>query len=262
MSAVVEVPDRVPEDVRHRQRNVEGATRKNEGPDVVVRLPRTSSGRSGWRGTREMAVLQQIESARDITDRNDCDDATACATSGRPHEVFPHRWSVLGWIDGVDAVDQPATDLASTRFARRDERAHLGQARDRDRRDLRRSMSGRERPAGSRGGPLRPLCSSGWIRLAGHTRSGTLPSLLDVAGVRRLAAEALEIVQDEPVVAGRFVHGDLIPGEPARRRRAGSPPSSTGAVWAGETCRTGLRARLGSADRGRAARISGGGGGR
>ena len=65
-----------------------------------------------------------------------------------------------------------------------------------------------QRSPGSRGGPLLALLErlEGWLGSAEWNAAG----LLDVAAVRRLAAEALEVV-DEPVIEG-FVHGDLIPG--------------------------------------------------
>jgi aminoglycoside phosphotransferase (APT) family kinase protein len=122
---------------------------------------------------------------------------------GEPHDVFPHHWSVLEWIDGSDAwtlrndldgrrLDALATDLANAVNM-------IGTV------DI--GTVGKRLP-GSRGGPLLPLLErlEGWLRSASHNAA----ELIDVAAVRRLAAEALEVV-DEPVVEG-FVHGDLIPG--------------------------------------------------
>jgi aminoglycoside phosphotransferase (APT) family kinase protein len=66
----------------------------------------------------------------------------------------------------------------------------------------------RPRPSGSRGGPLRPLLDrlDGWLK----DPRWYAEALVDVAVVKRLAAEAYEIL-DEPVAQG-FLHGDLIPG--------------------------------------------------
>jgi hypothetical protein len=64
------------------------------------------------------------------------------------------------------------------------------------------------RAPGSRGGPLGPLIERlhGWL----DDPDWNARTLMDVAAVRRLAAEANELV-DEPVQP-QFVHGDLIPG--------------------------------------------------
>jgi aminoglycoside phosphotransferase (APT) family kinase protein len=110
---------------------------------------------------------------------------------------------VFEWIDGTDAwsaridldrrtLDALAADLADAVVA-------VGRA----------DINGApQRLPGSRGGPLGPLLERLDAWLTAPEWNAT--HLLDVNAVRRLAAEALEII-DEPVVAG-FVHGDLIPG--------------------------------------------------
>lgn len=166
-------------------------------PDVVVRLPRRAHAAAGVEN--EMAVLQHIATAP----IGSIVTTPTVRHIGRPHEVFAHRWSVLEWIDGADAwamrhrldgrpLDALATDLAHAVTA-------IGEVVT----DV--VMS---RTPGSRGGPLLPLLErlDGWL----DSPQWNAERLLDVAAVRRLAAEALEVV-DEPVTEG-FVHGDLIPG--------------------------------------------------
>ncbi|MFZ2443163.1 MAG: phosphotransferase, partial [Ilumatobacteraceae bacterium] len=171
--------------------------RLDHGPDVVLRLPRRPRAAAGV--AQEVAVLQQLKAA----------SISSIVTTptvrhvGRPHEVFPHHWSVLEWIGGADAwtlrnsldgrpLDALANDLARavTAIAEVD------------------ADGVRQRPPGSRGGPLRPLLDrlGGWL----DGPEWNAASLIDVDAVKRLAAEAHEVV-DEPVTEG-FVHGDLIPG--------------------------------------------------
>ena len=169
----------------------------DEESDVVVRLPRRPDAAAGV--LREIAVLQELY------DRGLGTDVTTPRVRhvGEPHERFPHHWSVLDWIDGIDAwtarddltrrpLDTLAADLAEAVAA-------IGRI------DI---EVGRERRPGDRGGPLGPLLERlhGWLTSPEWNASG----LIDVAAVRHLAAEAHEVV-DEPVVRG-FVHGDLIPG--------------------------------------------------
>ena len=171
--------------------------RLQDQPDVVVRLPRRPDAAAS--AEHEMRVLRQIEQSqvrsRVIT--------PSVRHTGRPHEVFPHRWSVLEWIDGSDAWTE-RVDLASRSL-------------DALARDLARSVRAigettvadiRKRQPGSRGGPLRPLLErlEGWL----DNPKWNADRLIDVTAVKRLAAEALEVA-DEPVVEG-LVHGDLIPG--------------------------------------------------
>lgn len=165
-------------------------------PDVVVRLPRRPGAAAGVE--REVRVLQQVE-------RSSIRSIVATPTvrhAGRPHDAFPHPWTVLEWIDGTDAwtiradIDRDATalvdDLATAISAIRE----LG------------DVDAPPRPPGSRGGPLVALLErlDRWL----DDPANDAMRLIDVDGVRRVAAEATEIV-DEPVRDG-FVHGDLIPG--------------------------------------------------
>ena len=171
--------------------------RIDDGPDVVIRLPRRPGAAAGV--LREAAVLQQIEQTSLRSDVK----TPQLRHLGESHEVFPHRWMVLEWIDGSDAwtlrhdldgrpLDALAADLADA--------VNMIGTVDID--------NAPRRSPGSRGGPLLPLLErlEGWLQSAEWNAA----ELLDVAAVRRLAAEALEVV-DEPVIEG-FVHGDLIPG--------------------------------------------------
>lgn len=187
------------------------------GCDVVARLPRRPGAAAGV--LRETAVL------RELYDRG---LGTVVRTPrvrhvGEPHERFPHHWSVLDWIDGTDAwtarddldrrpLHALAVDLAEAVAA-------IGRI------DI---EGGRERRPGDRGGPLGPLLErlDGWLTSPEWNAS----NLIDVAAVRRLAAEAHEVV-DEPVVRG-FVHGDLIPKNPlVDRGRLTSIIDWGGAGW-------------------------------
>ena len=169
----------------------------DDGPDVVARLPRRPGAAAGV--LRETSILRQIRE----TELGRVVQTPRVRHVGEPHERFPHHWSVLDWIDGIDAWtartdldrrqrDGLAVDLADAVVA-------IGRA-DMD--------GGRERRSGDRGGPLGPLLErlDGWLTAPEWNAA----HLIDVDAVRRLAAEALEVV-DEPIAEG-FVHGDLIPG--------------------------------------------------
>lgn len=171
--------------------------RVDAGPDVVVRLPRRAGAAAGV--LNEVAVLQQLERAS----IGSIVKTPRVRHVGQPHDVFSHHWSVLEWIDGSDAwtlrndlddacLDALALDLATAVTA-------IGRWRPDDI---------RSRAAGQRGGPLRPLLArlEGWL----DSNEWNAADLVDVPAVRRLAAEALEVV-DEPITEG-FVHGDLIAG--------------------------------------------------
>lgn len=171
--------------------------RVNDGPDVVARLPRRPAAAAGV--LRETSVLRQLRE----TELGSVVQTPRVRHVGGPHERFPHHWSVLEWIDGADAwtarsdLDRrPLTDLAS-------DLAEAVVAIGRSDID-----GGPERLPGSRGGPLGPLLErlDAWLTAPQWNAA----NLIDVAAVRRLASEALEVV-DEPISRG-CVHGDLIPG--------------------------------------------------
>ncbi len=171
--------------------------RTGDGPDVVARLPRRSTAAAGVH--HEASVLRQLEETR----RGHLVQTPRIRHVGRPHERFPYDWSVLEWIDGTDAwtarheldgrpLHALAADLADAVVA-------IGRTAIDD--------APRRLPP-MRGGPLGPLLDrlDWWLT----TPAWEAHRLVDVDAVRRVAAEARELV-DEPVVEG-FVHGDLIPG--------------------------------------------------
>jgi aminoglycoside phosphotransferase (APT) family kinase protein/GNAT superfamily N-acetyltransferase len=168
--------------------------RRSHGDDLVVRLPRRPHAAEGV--DREVALLQALADRWTSAVR-----IPTVRHVGEPHEAFPHRWSVLDWLDGTDAwtarrsIDDPdalAVELADAVLA-------IGALRD---------LPLQVRPPGRRGGPIGPLVRSleRWL----DEPRWDAASLVDVAGVRRLAAEALEVA-DEQVAVG-CTHGDLIPG--------------------------------------------------
>jgi aminoglycoside phosphotransferase (APT) family kinase protein len=170
--------------------------RVERGEDLVVRLPRRPY--AAEHVEQEMNILRLLAevpvsaAVRTPTVRH----------VGEPNEAFPHRWAVLNWLGGNDAwtardgldedLDSIAIDLATAVRAIR----------------VRSDVPAPERSPGSRGGPIEPLVQrlNWWL----DDPQWNAPELIDVAAVRRLAAEALEFAS-EPVVTG-FTHGDLIPG--------------------------------------------------
>jgi aminoglycoside phosphotransferase (APT) family kinase protein len=166
------------------------------GEDVVVRLPRRP--RAAANVGVELEVLQAIA---------DGPLATAVETPrvlhvGAPQEAFPYGWSVLGWLDGTDAwaargtlgggLESLATELAAAVRA-------IGNLTD---------IPVPQREPGDRGGPIEPLLRhlDWWL----DDPTWRAHELIDVAAVRRCAAQGLEVAHDH--VDARFVHGDLIPG--------------------------------------------------
>lgn len=171
--------------------------RTNDGPDVVVRLPRRPAAAANVLG--ETSVLRHVHAS----EIGSIVRTPRVRHVGQPHERFAHHWSVLEWIDGSDAW------TARTTLGRRQLSAVAAELATAVAAIGRADISGvSERAPGSRGGPLGPLLErlDGWLTLPAWNAT----HLIDVAAVRRLAAEAYEIV-DEPVAKG-FVHGDLIPG--------------------------------------------------
>ena len=171
--------------------------RTNEGPDVVVRLPRRPQAAANVLG--ETSVLQQVHAS----EIGSVVRTPRVRHIGQPHERFASHWSALDWIDGTDAwaartdLDRRQLTVLATELAYAV--ALTGRA------DIK-GVS--ERAPGSRGGPLGPLLErlDSWLT----NPAWNATHLIDVDAVRRLAAEAHEIV-GEPVAEG-FVHGDLIPG--------------------------------------------------
>lgn len=160
--------------------------------DVVMRLPRRLDSAAGVE--QEVAVLRRVEQLGVPT--------PSVRHVGAVSDVFPHRWSVLGWIDGTDAwiakdelssameANDLASDLATAVRS-------IGAVTD---------IAVQPRSPGGRGGPLGPLIDElhRWLDEPGAA------DRIDVGAVFRLTDQARELV-DEPVTEG-FVHGDLIPG--------------------------------------------------
>lgn len=171
--------------------------RLDDEPDVVVRLPRRPGAAAGV--SQEMVALKEIAHSR----AGSMVKTPTVRHVGEPHEFFPHQWSVLEWLDGEDAWtlrnDLGGRELESLAADLGDVVAAIGEIT---------GLDVRPRLAGSRGGPLEPLLDrlNGWL----NNPEWNAASLVDVAAVKRLVAESLEVV-DEPVNKG-FVHGDLIPG--------------------------------------------------
>lgn len=164
--------------------------------DVVARLPRRRHAAD--------TILQELDLLRQLSESSLAPVISTPTVRhvGEPHDVFPHGWGVLGWLDGSDAwstrdaldgdLETLAVDLASVVLA-------IGSVAD---------VPAPTRARGERGGPIAPLLQrlDHWLD-APEWRAA---ELIDVAAVRRLAAEAAEL-SDEPIVP-RFVHGDLLPG--------------------------------------------------
>lgn len=174
-----------------------------DGADVVVRLPR----RAGAAKT----IGQELNLLRTISDSSlsKVVNTPTVRHVGEPEDAFPHRWAVLAWLDGSDAwsarheldgeLDDLAIDLAQAVRA-------IGRLSE---------IPAPRRYPGYRGGPVEPLLHrlDRWL----DDPRWNAPGLVDVASVRRSAAESLE-VSSEPVAIG-FVHGDLIPGNLLTERR-------------------------------------------
>jgi aminoglycoside phosphotransferase (APT) family kinase protein len=166
------------------------------GDDLVVRLPRRPH--AAEQVAQEMELLGALRTSR----LSSIVRTPNVRHVGEPHEVFPHRWSVLDWLDGTDAwfardtlrepLDALAVDLAEAVLV-------IGNLA---------GLPAPDRLPGRRGGPIEAVLHAldRWL----DDPQWNAPALIDVAAVRRLAAEALEVA-NEPVVAG-FTHGDLIPG--------------------------------------------------
>jgi aminoglycoside phosphotransferase (APT) family kinase protein len=174
-----------------------------DGADVVVRLPR--------RAGAAKRIGQELNLLRAISDSSISKvvNTPTVRHVGEPEDAFPHRWAVLAWLHGSDAwsarheldgeLDDLAIDLAQAVRA-------IGRLSE---------IPAPHRDPGYRGGPVEPLLHrlDRWL----DDPRWNAPRLVDVASVRRSAAESLE-VSGEPVAIG-FVHGDLIPGNLLTERR-------------------------------------------
>jgi aminoglycoside phosphotransferase (APT) family kinase protein len=170
--------------------------RVDGGDDIVVRLPRRPGAAEG--ADREQQLLQHLEA----TPLPSIVGIPQLLHVGSPHELYPHRWSVLAWLDGRDAwTARHEIDHDSPRLGAR--LAEVVTAIG----GVGHGLPAPQRAVGDNGLPIRPHIDHLLEQLdrvgpsAGH--------LFDVERVRQLAAEACEL--DDPTTTC-FVHGDLIPG--------------------------------------------------
>ena len=166
------------------------------GTDIVVRLPRRPGAASG--AAQEVALLQRL-SASDL-----CSAVRVPVVlhAGQPQEVFPHRWSVLRWLDGVDAWSGSPLSDSGLRTLAFDLATAIHAIRD-----LGHDLPARTRTAGQRGGPILPVVHR-LLELL-DALGDRAKRLFDVAAARRLAAEATDVADAERTC---FTHGDLLPG--------------------------------------------------
>jgi aminoglycoside phosphotransferase (APT) family kinase protein len=166
------------------------------GDDVVVRLPRRV--RTTTRVGQELDVLRSIAEGPLATVVN----TPLVLHVGAPENEFRHPWSVLGWLNGVDAwTARQSLDGGMEALA-------IGLA------EAVRAIGGltqvpaRHREPGERGGPIEPLLQrlDRWL----DDPRWHAVDLIDVAAVRRCSDRTREI--SDAAVSTRFVHGDLIPG--------------------------------------------------
>jgi aminoglycoside phosphotransferase (APT) family kinase protein len=169
--------------------------RVDGGDDIVVRLPRGPDGVVG--ADREHQLLQQLEA----TPLTSIVDIPHLLHVGSPHELYPHRWSVLAWLDGRDAwTARHEIDHDSPRLGAR--LAEVVTAIG----GLGHGLPVPTRAVGDEGIPIRPHID---LLLEQLDHVGPSAGLFDIERVRLLAAEAYEL--DDPTTTC-FIHDDLIPG--------------------------------------------------
>ena len=166
------------------------------GDDIVVRLPHHAGAADG--ADREHQLLQLLEA----TPLTSIIDIPRLLHVGRPHERYPHRWSVLAWLDGSDAWSaRHEIDDDSPRLGAR--LAEVVTAIG----GLGHGLPVPERASGDERLPIRPHID---FLLEQLDRAGPgAGDLFDVERVRRLATEACEL--EDPTTTC-FIHDDLIPG--------------------------------------------------
>ena len=170
--------------------------RVDGGDDIVVRLPRSPGAAEG--ADRERQLLQQLEA----TPLTSIVDIPQLLHVGSPHELYPHRWSVLAWLDGRDAwTARHEIDHDSPRLGAR--LAEVVTAIG----GVGHGLPVPKRAVGDEVPPIRPHID---LLLEQLDRVGpSAGHLFDVERVRHLAAEAYEL--DDPTTTC-FIHDDLIPG--------------------------------------------------
>lgn len=170
--------------------------RIDDGHYLVVRLPRRTGAAQA--ADREHRLLQHLASSPLAS----IVAIPQLLHAGEPHERYPHRWSVLAWLDGRDAwTARKEIDDDSPRLGARlaEIVAAIGSL-------------GHELPVPRRGvadadGSIRPHIA---FLLEQLDRAGPRAGRhFDVGRVRQVAADAYEL--DDPT-ATCFIHNDLIPG--------------------------------------------------
>lgn len=158
------------------------------GTDFVVRLPRfpAAAGRLGL----EIDWLPRL---RDLSAA-----VPEIVHVGSAQELYPFRWAVLRWLDGIDAWEARRQDGWFGADLGHDLAAVVQQLR------LTAVGDAPAREPGERGGPLRPLGDR--VRWWLDQSDG----LVDARAVRRLWQQCLEGADDG--VNAVLLHGDLIPG--------------------------------------------------
>ncbi len=158
------------------------------GAEFVVRLPRFADA------ARRLGVeLDWLPRLADLPIA-----VPTVVVAGSPNDVYPFRWAVLRWLDGIDAWEARQHDGWFGPVLGVDLAAVVQQLR---------GMSVEDAPArepGERGGPLRPL--DGRVRWWLDQADG----LVDTKAVCRVWEQCLEGADDK--IAPVLLHGDLIPG--------------------------------------------------
>lgn len=176
--------------------NVLWRLRRSGASDLVVRLPRTEAAAGG--------LESEVELLGRLAGRPLPVAIPEVEHLGRPTEGFRRRWTVLRWLDGVDAwADRAALEAEAADEAIALALAEVVQVLG--------TLDGGGVPVrhpGRRGGPLPPLLDAleRWL----DDPQWSAEAHLDVAAVRLLVAEARDLTEAAP--ARSFVHGDLLPG--------------------------------------------------
>ena len=158
------------------------------GTEFVVRLPRFADA------ARRLGIeLDWLPRLVDLPAA-----VPTVAFAGSPSDVYPFRWAVLRWLDGIDAWEARHQDGWFGPELGADLSAVIQQLR---------GLSVGDAPArkpGERGGPLHPLDDRihWWLDQA--------DGLIDARAVLRVWEQCLEGADDK--VAPVLLHGDLIPG--------------------------------------------------
>lgn len=188
--------------------------------DVVVRLPRRPGAAAGV--AHETALLRDLADVWSLAEVA----VPTVVHAGEPSSVFAHAWTVLGWLDGVDAWTARAR-IDPTSHVLAESLATVVRAVA----ALPVSLPLRRRRHGMRGGPIAGVVEriDGWL----GDPQWRADELLDVAAIRSIVAHHGDARDIEPGDL-RVVHGDLIPGN-VLVATAASGTTSAGTTSAGTT---------------------------